>query len=190
MIVTTVYQTLENRNNRNDVEKNGPFSCNWENTWLGDGYYFWDTFIENAHWWGNEIRKYENGYFICKAICDFNHDECFDLVGNTSHLIILYETYKLLKDEGLVDNTTTVKRLVRFLKDDIKKFNYTAIRALGVRSKNFNSIFSFTLNFEDNKPQYLDFKPAIQICFFSKDSLNLRNYQLIFPHEMLEDYLV
>ncbi len=58
-----VYQTLEDRfTDLDKLEREGPYICSWENSWLGDGYYFWEAFIENAHWWGREIRKYANGY--------------------------------------------------------------------------------------------------------------------------------
>ncbi len=98
-----VYQTLENRGtNLNKLVSEGPYLCNWENSWLGDGYYFWDTFIENAHWWGQEIRKYPNGYIICKAICDYSDESCFDLAGNTEHLKMLKDTYDFMKKEGLL----------------------------------------------------------------------------------------
>jgi hypothetical protein len=188
--IKTIYQTLEDRGNRQNVELEGPFPCNWDNTWLGDGYYFWDTFIENAHWWGKEIRKYENGYFVCKAICDFNDTECCDLVGNTEHMRMFSNSYDFLKKEGLANETTTVKRLIHFLKDELNNFKFNSIRAFGLRSKNYNSQFSFTMNFEENRVQYLDLKPAIQICFYSKTALNLRNYTLIYPPEYTDDYLV
>ncbi len=191
MVIKTVYQTLQNRDDDLDkLESNGPYECNWNNSWLGDGYYFWDTFIENAHWWGKEIRKYDNGYIICKGICDYNEIECCDLAGNTEHLQMFSDTYEFLKTKGLANKDTKVKRLIHYLKDDIKTFNFQAIRAYGIRSKNFNSRFSFNLFFESNSNAYLDFKPAIQICFYSKSSLNLRNYKIVFPDEYIDGYLV
>lgn len=191
MALKTVYQTLENRGESVfTLEANGPYPCNWENTWLGDGYYFWDHFIENAHWWGKEVRRYGNGYLICRAKCDFNDLECCDLVGNTGHLEMFYNTYELMKENGLANKNTTVRRLIGYLKDDLNCFNFSAIRAFGLRSKNHNSSFSFTLNFEEGKTPYLDFRPAIQICFYSKTSLGLRDFKLIYPAEYSDDYLV
>ncbi|MDM1043136.1 MULTISPECIES: hypothetical protein [Empedobacter] len=186
-----VYQTLEDRGTDLDkLETEGPYPCRWENSWLGDGFYFWDTFISNAHWWGKEIRNYTKGYIICKAICDYSDTNCFDLVGNTEHLEMFKNTYDLMKKEGLINEKTTVKRLIHYLKDDLKKFNYDAIRVYGIRSKNYNSRFNFTLNFENEKPSYLDFNPAIQICFYRKNSLNLRNYKIVYPDEYIDGYLV
>ena len=34
------YQTLENRNNPDKIEEQGPFLCSHKNAWLGKGYYF------------------------------------------------------------------------------------------------------------------------------------------------------
>ena len=99
-------------------------------------------------------------------------------------------SYDFLKKEGLANETTTVKRLIHFLKDELNNFKFNSIRAFGLRSKNYNSQFSFTMNFEENRVQYLDLKPAIQICFYSKTALNLRNYTLIYPPEYTDDYLV
>jgi len=186
-----VYQTLEDRGTDLDVlEIQGPYLCKWENAWLGNGYYFWDTFIENAHWWGAEIRKYPDGYIICKAICDFNDVECFDLVGNTEHLKQLSEAYETLKNKGFANKNTTVARIIKHLKDEVKVFKFSAIRALGLKSKAFNSEYSSILPFENNKPTYLDLIPAIQICFYTKTSLKLRNYKIVFPSEYSDDYLV
>jgi len=66
-----IYQTLEDRNNPDVVENQGPFLCNRKDVWLGIGYYFWDSFIENAHWWGKEGARYKN-YFICESSFELN----------------------------------------------------------------------------------------------------------------------
>ena len=52
-----IYQTVEDRGNPDYVEQHGPFICTNKNAWLGEGYYFWDTIIELAHWWGNLCYK-------------------------------------------------------------------------------------------------------------------------------------
>jgi hypothetical protein len=191
LTIKTLYQTLEDRDDDlAKLEANGPYPCHWENTWLGNGYYFWDTFIENAHWWGSEIRQYDNGYIICKAICDYNEIECCDLVGNTEHLQMFNRTFEFLKDKGLVDGNTKVKRLIQYLKEDIKTFHFIAIRAYGIKSKNFHSKFCLNMFFENRNAGYMDFKPAIQICLYKKTSMNLRNYKIAFPDEYIDGYLV
>ncbi len=186
----TVYQTLEDRGNSIQVELEGPYPCNWENTWLGEGYYFWDTFIENAHWWGKEVRKNYLAYIICRAECDFNDIDCLDLHGNTEQLKMFKDSYELSKSMGKVNETTTVKMFLAFLKGENKAFKYEAIRVNGIRSKSINSEYSVNLMFEDRKTQYLEIIPAVQICFFDKTSLNLRNYKIIYPENYVTGYLV
>lgn len=183
-----VYQTLEDKGNLDEIEQDGPFLCNRANAWLGAGYYFWDTFIENAHWWGKECNSYKDGYIICKAVCDYNDDDCFDLVGNTEHFSLFNETYEYLKSKGLVNKDTTVSRVIQYLRNDLKIFTYSACRVVGNSSKSFNSSFRFSLLFNPKKNSYLDLKPPIQICFYKKTSLNLRNYQIVFPVEYIEGY--
>lgn len=172
------------------LESNGPYPCDWENSWLGDGYYFWDTFIENAHWWGNEVRKYKNGYIICKAYCDFNDTECLDLVGSTEQLKMFKDSYELLKEQGIVNERTTVKRMLIHIKDTLKIINFVAVRAYGKKSKSYNSPYNLRMFFESDRPSYLDCLPPIQICFCDKKSMNLRNYTIVYPKEYINGYLV
>ncbi len=196
MIVKKVYQTLENRVKNYDeltkmdlltqLEENGPYPCQWENTWLGDGFYFWDTFIDNAHWWG-ESRNYPKGYIICEAVCDYDYSSnaCLDLVGNTEHIEAFRKAFNWLKKKGLANEHTTVKRIIHFLKDTSETFPIDAVRVDGRKSKSYNSPYNFTLKFEENGnlPAYFDGSPTIQICFFKKNSLNLRDFKIIYPDE-------
>ena len=57
---SNLYQTLEDRSNIDYVEENGPFICRRNSAWLGIGYYYWDTFVDNAHLWGEKIYKKNN----------------------------------------------------------------------------------------------------------------------------------
>ncbi len=191
MKIKKIYQTLEDRNNPEYIEKNAPFKCNWKNAWLGEGYYFWDTFIENAHWWG-EIR-YNTSYVICEGTCVFDTDKCFDLVGTTEHLIEFSEAIEFLKSKKLVNNDTTVARILSFIKSKITDFKYEAIRVYGINSisehRQRSSKYVFRLVFEQSKYQYLDYKPAIQICIFKKGTMELSNMQIVYPDEYNKDYL-
>ncbi len=189
MAIKSIYQTLEIRGRINDLAKNGPYICSWDNSWLGDGFYFWDTFIDNAHWWG-KTRKFESGYIICNAKIDYNEIDCCDLVGNTEHMFMFSDTYTLMKKKGLITTDTTVKKLIIYLKFTLKIFNFEGIRVYCPTSKKFNSEYSLNLFFEHNRPWFIDFKPAIQICLYSKNSLNLRDYKIVFPDEYIEGYLV
>lgn len=189
------FQTLENRD-IDKIEKDGPFKCSKGNAWLGDGYYFWDSFIEVAHWWGTDGAFYKTpGYVICQAFFEFNEEKCFNLVDNPEHLEMFNETKNVLRKEGLYeDNKTTVARIIEFLKRKNKSFNFEAIRAYGVNSIGKNSFYSnrtiFVYKNEKAGFQYLDSTPAIQICFFRKNSLGLNKYKIIYPPEYTDEYLV
>lgn len=174
-----IYQTLQDRGDRLKVENDGPFSCNWENTWLGEGYYFWDTFLDNAHWWGRVRYKGKN-YIICEAEIDFCNSKCFDLVGCTQHMDSFAKSIALMKKKGLYNENTTVARVFEFLKK-AGIFTYEGIRVSGINSKNKKENKQNCLHFELRKPQYLDFMPAIQFCLFKIPSMNFRNFKIIYP---------
>jgi len=190
--VKVLYQTLKDKGNPDYIENNAPFLCKWSNAWLGDGYYFWDTFIENAHWWGK--MRHGTSYVICKAECDFSSDLCFDLVGDTEHMQVFDDTIKFLKSKKLVNEETTVSRIINFLRTKIPDFNFEAIRVYGIKSisdhKEEYKKYRHRLIFEESKDQYLDYKPAIQLCLFKKTSMNLRNLKIEFPDEYNSEYVI
>ena len=190
--VKEIFQTLENRGTDvSKLEQEGPYACNWTNSWLGNGYYFWDTFIENAHWWGKEVRRYDNGHIICKADCDYNNTECLDLHGDLEQLKLFKEAFELMLKNGVVNRDTTVKNFLAKLRGKSTIFkHYTAIRVNGILSKNYNSIYAVNFLFEKDKWQYFEMIPAVQICFFQKNSLNLRNYKVVYPEYLIDGYHV
>lgn len=194
MALKIVYQTLEDRGgDLRKLEANGPYPCHWENSWLGDGYYFWDTFIENAHWWGKEARKYRNGYIICQAECNFNHDECLDLHGNLEQLKEFKDAILLAKKNKVIDENSTVKNVLAKFRGELENFKkFSAIRINGIRSRTYNSIYNINFLFEETKQQYLEVIPAIQICFLKKTSMGLTNYKIVFPeeYEYIDGYVV
>ena len=157
-----------------------------------NGYYFWDSCIENVHWWGCEGAKFTNGYFICEAFYDFDETVCFNLIDNPQHFQLFNSTQKIMQEKGLyVPNQTTVARIIEYIKNTLKIFEYEAIRVYGINSKSFNSPYSNRTIFEKKHyTKYLDSLPAIQICFYSTSSLNLRDYTLIYPPKYTDDYLV
>ena len=104
-----LYQTVEDRDNPEHIKSNSPFLCNRKDAWLGKGYYFWDTLIENAHWWGKTVYK-NNDYVVLKFLCDSINIKCFDLHGNLEHLSYFNEVADILKKEGLVNKDTTFIR--------------------------------------------------------------------------------
>ncbi len=178
----SLYQTLEDRGNPEEIRNNAPFLCRRKTAWLGKGYYFWDTFIKNAHWWGRTSYR-EHNYVICRVSCDFDNKRCLDLVGNTSHMLDFEKVFKILKEHGMVTKETTVARVLEFLKQKTD-FSYEAIRVLGINSiSDKNNKDTYRLKFRESHRQYLDYKPPIQICVFQRKGLNLRNATIEYPDE-------
>lgn len=190
----TVYQTLKNKNNSTEVESDGPFSCNWSNAWLGEGYYFWETFLNSAHWWGK--MHCLNNYFICEATCVKTETNCFDLVGDSEHMSIFSDTVELMRKNGLIQKTTTVPRILQYLKDDIKIFHFDATRAVGFtsiaskKSSKYLKKMLFELPKVGKVEHYMHYLPPIQICFYKKDSMGLNGYKIIYPDEYNNDYVL
>lgn len=186
---TKIYQTIQDKENPDEIERQGPFLCNWKNSWLGDGYYFWDTFIENAHWWG-EVHC-NNSYMICEAKIDWDNQNCFDLVGNTQHLLDFDKSIKFMKKKRLLKNDTTVSRVLKFMQNQNLFLNYCAIRAFGINSKGKDYTPNYRVVFEPEKKfQYLPYKPEIQFCLLKLDPLKFREYRVIFPDIYNPDYAV
>lgn len=190
----TVYQTLKNKDNADYVESHGPFICNWTNAWLGEGYYFWEAFIDHAHWWGK--ARCNGNYFICESNCVKTETNCFDLVGDTDHMTIFSEAVDQMAKRGLKNAKTTVPRILHFLKFDSKVFHYDATRAVGFTSISEENSPEYIkkLLFEpiksDKVAHYINYRPPIQICFYRKDSMELNGYKVIFPYEYMEGYVL
>lgn len=171
-----LYQTLEDRQNPDEVEDYGPFKCKNKKAWLGFGYYFWDSFIENAHWWGkNNLSK---DYIIGETSFDFNESSCFDLVGNTEHLITFWELVSEYRRQGLIDKTTKVADIIYHLKKN-KIFNYPAIRVSSAKS-DFHSD-QYSLGFIKSNKSALELKPLIQICIYDLAHVKIAPLVIVFP---------
>lgn len=186
----TLYQTLKNLSNPREIEDLGPFPCDWPNTWLGTGYYLWDTFEEVAHWWGR-VHCSRN-YIIGIASCDDIKDKYLDLVGNTKHIALFSDTVeevaRVLPREEFA--TMTVAKVIEYMKKT-NVFEFEAIRAGGINiiSPTDSKLGKCRLVFELAKKPYMEFKPAIQFCFINKSSLNLSSLKVIYPFEYDTDYI-
>lgn len=180
-----IYQTLEDRQNPEKIRTEGPFPCTRNDAWLGKGYYFWESFIENARWWGE--NSYKNGYVISQAIYINDEEECFNLIDNYNHIRSYIKATELMEEKGLyVEHVTTVSRVIQFLRD-IRIFSYNAARAKAENCKSCKSKFSRTTIFSQNSRCYLDALPPIQVCFYTKKSpLDLSNYKIVYPKDYVE----
>lgn len=190
MKIKKLYQALEDRANPDEIEYNGPFKCIKQNAWLGAGYYFWDTFIDLAHWWGRQ--GYKGKYVICQAICDNDDNEIFDLVGNTEHLNELHDYIKTLKQYPEFQNKhVTMSIIIEHMKKHSGTFKYNAIRANGINSVNKDFFLRDNrIKFNVGSKAYLDLKPPIQMCFLEKDSLRLRDFRIVYPEDYANNFTI
>ena len=181
-----LFQTLEDRNNPDEVEKQGPFKCT-KNPWLGNGYYFWDSFIELAHWWGKQ--GYKNNYIICQSSYDNNPEMIFDLVGNTEQLIEFKQYVKVLK-ETYKNKYITVSFVIEYMKKH-HDFQYKAIRANPINSTNRDEYLkSQRLRFSQKNVSYIELTPPLQICIINKSYIGDKNFKIIYPETYCNEYAI
>ena len=161
---TTVYQTLEDRSNADEVERSGPYPAK-RYKWLGDGYYFWDTHLQLAHRWGLSAYS-QSGYMICVASCTIDAS-CWDLLGVGKHRIEFQEIYNELIESKI---TTPAKLVVREIIDYLKhhkRFKYQAIRASS-NNATPNDKFSQKVLYRLGHREFFEVYPPIQICLLNK----------------------
>jgi hypothetical protein len=181
-----LFQTLVDRNNPDDIEEFGPFKCTKNNAWLGHGYYFWDSHIELAHWWGK--NSYGKNYIICRASA-YLDKTCWDLHGNGIHRNDFKEICEEIIDRGIsTKDRLLVAHVIEYLKKN-NLFFYKAIRALGVNGVSqvmADKHMVYRLNFAAKSHVYLDLLPAVQVCLIEKSALSLQNYLIVYPEEYVE----
>ena len=177
-----IYQTLKDRNNPQEIESNGPFECTRSDAWLGDGYYFWEYFVEHAHWWGR--KGCNNNYIICAAYYDKDQIYCFDLIDNYEHLNLLEELNHIVQAKE--NRPVYVSKLIELLKRK-GLFNFDAIRAPSNEAISDPLVVKY-------KPKHrakIYLRPLNQVCFIKKKNrLNLRGYKIIYPSQYVEGYVV
>lgn len=178
MTQRVLYQTLENRENTEDIEHNAPYECTRRNAWLGRGFYFWDTFIDLAHLWGK--HSYKGNYCICRVSCEYEDDDILDLVSNTEQIRDLCRITKYLEDE--YGKRLTVSFIMEYLRSKTK-FPYKMIRAES--QETFNDLKEYRRCFVEGHRSYLSLCPAIQCCVVDKSVLKLP-VRIVFPQEYCE----
>lgn len=180
----TVFHTVENKENPDYIEQNAPFLCSRQNAWLGTGYYFWETFIDLAHWWGR--TAYNNQYIICKSYLSCSNSDLLDLVGNTAQMMDMREVIKILQEQ--YKTSLTVKFVIDWLNKINKNVKYKAIRVHGIKSTSDQEIAKWQIHFKENTIAYLDFCPTIQICVLDKSILKLP-LKIVYPEEYCKEYV-
>lgn len=179
MRISPVYQTIEDRNNPDEVEANGPILGEYK-PWLGVGYYFWDGFIDNAHWWGEAHVKKE--YMICKAYIEVDDNYLLDLHGNPEHMQFFSKTLQLVERE-LNKTDLTVSQAIAYLRKKSKSFIYKVIRAESPNCGSPTETYPF-VSWHSSK---LNLIKPIQVCVSDKNYIF--DYSVIYPDCYNQDWL-
>lgn len=185
MRIRTIYQTLEDRANPDEIIFNGPFSCTHGKSWLGKGYYFWENYIENAHWWGEMVHS--NNYIICSATIKYDNANCLDLVDNREHIQDFRDAYEkciINKSDALVPEV--IAFMEHALKRIGKKFPYAAIRIVGQNSRGGKD-YKVSFDRRAKSKSYFEFIPPLQICIKDMGVLNFNAYKVVHPKSYVYD---
>lgn len=186
MRITDIYQTLEDRQNYEEVEEYGPFFCSVKYPdgslkkgtkvpWLGEGYYFWDTRICDAHWWGMTVYNSKR-YIICHTTYDQHSPYLFDLVSNVDQFDDFIRCAELIAEKRKV-KSVSFPVVLSYLKKEVQEFNFKAIRVWP-----HPETYKKTLvNFPGGK-LFLPWVDKIQICFFDKTLLT-NPYQIVYKNK-------
>lgn len=187
-----IYHTVEDRGNPDYVLQNAPFMGNVEssgNQWLGNGYYFWDSLIIWAHWWGE--RHYNNKYIICSSSMPRFSNDVLDLT-DPNECIKLAEWAEYIKKKDKTEKKLGLSRLMQILeKKNILK-NFKAIKANFNKKICINSNYHKTITSLRAYPgrgddDYLDLCPHVQICVRDKSILT-KPISIIYPLEYCDGY--
>ncbi len=170
------YQTLEDRDNPDDIENHGPYKCRNTNAWLGHGYYFWDSNIDWAHEWGRS--SYRNKYIICAAgiVIDSN---CFDLAGSVAHQMEFLKIIEAFRISGKLGNKKDVfvGQILELMKNN-NLLDYRSIRANDDKK-------TVQIKFTPNNRETTTLLKRTQICLIDKTSLTLHTFKIRYPEKYL-----
>jgi hypothetical protein len=178
-----IFQTVEDLDDAEELKKNGPVYCDDTSAWLGVGYYFWDSEIELAHWWGRVHYRYKS-YMILKSSYDNTSGNMFDLYDNAEHRRDFIEAYKVIC-EKVGKDVCTVPYVLMLLKKS-KRYNYKAIRAKFDNSINQGELYTYRPRPITGSHAFLDLYPAIQICVMDK-SFMTSPITVVYPKEYIEE---
>ncbi len=188
----TIYQTLEDRQNDDAVKRHGPYFCSIYKTdgklktgstepWLGEGYYFWDSRLDDAKWWGETIyTNYGKGYIICSTSFDLHSPLLFDMVGDLSAFDDFIECAKYIKQKQQLSKIS-FSYVLAYLKE-LPDFKYKAIRVWPSPKTLQSTLIKFPKN--DISLKQLG---KVQICFFDKTLLT-QPFDIIYKHQIENDF--
>lgn len=174
--MSTLYQTVEDRGNPDEIEANGPFRGDKRSRWLGQGYYFWDTNEEIAHFWGRKSYR-QKGYVIARSVIDLNAIALLDLL--LPDVQAMFKEWAKEYSDTFPGREVTVERVIAHITNVMGgKFPYDAIRAT------FNDCVGAPecqYRIYPNGHAYLDLMQPVQVCIRDKRLIGPGNYKIIYP---------
>ncbi|MDB5153045.1 MAG: hypothetical protein JWR54_1796 [Mucilaginibacter sp.] len=180
---TIVHQTLQDLDNPNHIEDNGPFHVeNIDQAFLGSGYYFWDDHIELAHYWG-EVHCGRK-YVICAGELSVEKELFFDLVGNRKDMIYFKDIISRIPE---LENMP-IGKIIEFLKDLNSRPNKRGIFPFKVLRAIISSVTAFKQDiksFASKRQGNMTLTPQIMICLVEKNNLHLQSYKIIYPDKYI-----
>ncbi|MFC2440005.1 MAG: hypothetical protein ACFNVH_04205 [Segatella maculosa] len=197
MKYTNIYQTLEDRKNVNEIEAHGPYFCTIRDAedqiktgvktpWLGEGYYFWDSRKEDAHWWGKTVYcKNGKGYVVCETTYDAHSPFLYDLVGDLTAFDEFVEIANRIKNKWHLRHIS-FPIVIEYLKRHTT-FEYKAIRVCPVLTHNKTKIH---FPHQKNRPTvFLEQMEKVQLCFFDRTLLR-RPFKVIEVYSYDNNYTI
>lgn len=169
----SLYQAVE----KSETLPIKPCFCS-QNAWLSQGYYFWDTYIENAHWWG-EVH-YQNNYMIGETACDKNSKYLYDLVGDLDKRKEFFKIKDILNEKR--GKEVLVEDVILFLRR-LPEFIYKAIRVNPYNSKRTSG--EVTIRFSANHKAFMPISEPYQLCVFDLSFLE-KPFEIIYPQRKTE----
>lgn len=181
-----IYHTVEDTGNADFIEDNAPFKSTSKNCWAGQGYYFWERYIEHAHRWG--VIRYKKGkYVICGSFLSYSSEDCFNLL-DLDHLDYLSLLRNLLKGQKGVQECS-LENIVKYSKKN-KLFPFTVIRMAEANKDKLSSDDQNLIELKDGqRASFLSLKPRIVLFVENLQDATLEDFKVEFPDKYVSGYL-
>lgn len=167
----SLYQTVRHK----QVILKEPIYCHSNEARLGYGYYFWEHYIEAAHWWGNQ--HYGQNYMIYQSYYDYHSKKYFDLVGNPIHREQVKKAYETLRSRR--KEAYTIAQVLELIKKIDPHFDFWAIRAYPINMKHIDN--KLNISFEKDNELYINLGNRVQMCVLDLNFLLDSQYTLVYP---------
>lgn len=187
-----IYQTLEDRGNYKEVEGHGPYLCSKreesgrtklgsKEPWLGEGYYFWEHYIDDAKWWGDEI--YRGHYIIAESRLDLHTEGLLDLYGDIEAQSDFEHCAIFIKGK-MGFNRLKVADVIQHMRD-----RFPEIRAVRVCPVNLSFPASNIIATFPGRKYGISLSRKVQICIYDKDILP-DEFRIVYPETLQDDFSI